>query len=64
MHISGSIGTPTLALIPFAPDWRWEFDAQWYASVSLIKQEREGSWDFVVRSASQLLANKIKDGCN
>src|SRR5260221_10345524 len=32
-HLAGALGRPTWTLIPFRPDWRWQFDREdspWY----------------------------------
>ncbi|MEP6834009.1 MAG: tetratricopeptide repeat-containing glycosyltransferase family protein [Gemmatimonas sp.] len=46
-HIAGALGVPTLLLIPFVPDWRWQLvreDTPWYRSVTIIRQPSAGDW--------------------
>ncbi|MBW1783334.1 MAG: tetratricopeptide repeat protein [Deltaproteobacteria bacterium] len=50
-HLSGAMGKPTFALLPFAPDWRWLMDrddSPWYPSMRLFRQSARGGWDHVV----------------
>lgn len=48
IHIAGSIGAPTLALIPTSPEWRYGLDGDqmlWYSSVKLFRQGIDTSWN-------------------
>lgn len=58
-HLAGSLGVPTWLMLPHAPDWRWmreRADSPWYPSMRLIRQERAGDWDGVVREVADRLA--------
>lgn len=50
-HLAGTLGVPTLLLLPYAPDWRWlldRADSPWYPSLRLIRQRVPGDWSGVV----------------
>lgn len=50
-HIAGALGVPTLLLIPFVPDWRWQLvreDSPWYPSVRILRQPSAGDWSSVI----------------
>lgn len=50
-HVAGALGVPTLVLVPFVPDWRWQLareDSPWYNSVRLIRQPSAGDWGSVI----------------
>jgi tetratricopeptide (TPR) repeat protein len=48
LHLAGSMGKLTYALIPFNPDWRWKLEGEntvWYPSVKLFRQDNYGDWN-------------------
>lgn len=50
-HISGALGVPTKILISKVPDWRWglkEKKTEWYKSVELIRQDKNGDWKSII----------------
>ncbi len=55
-HLSGALGVPTVVMLPFVPDWRWQLarnDSYWYDSVRLVRQPVAGDWKHVVQGVSQ-----------
>lgn len=51
-HLAGALGVPTWVLLCASPDWRWQFErdtSPWYASLRLLRQERPGAWEPVMR---------------
>lgn len=55
-HLSGALGVPTVVMLPFVPDWRWQLarnDSYWYDSVRLVRQPMAGDWKHVVKGVSQ-----------
>ena len=57
-HISGALGVPTKILISKVPDWRWglkEKKTEWYKSVELIRQDKNGDWKSIINC----LANEL-----
>lgn len=49
-HLSGSLGTKTVVMLPHVADWRWfnnRSDSPWYKSVHLCRQRSCGEWDAV-----------------
>ena len=58
VHLAGAVGAPTLALIPFAPEWRYGQTGAampWYDSVELFRQPQPGDWASVLRSVGGAL---------
>lgn len=50
-HLAGALGVPTLLLVPFVPDWRWQLareDSSWYASIRVLRQPSPGDWASVI----------------
>ena len=50
-HISGTLGVPTKVLITTVPDWRWglkEKKTEWYKSVELVRQDKNGDWESII----------------
>lgn len=58
-HMAGALGVPTLLLIPFVPDWRWQLvreDSPWYPSVRVLRQPSPGDWGSVIARAHRELS--------
>lgn len=58
-HLAGALGVPTLLLIPFVPDWRWQLvreDSPWYPSVRVLRQPSPGDWNSVIARAHRELS--------
>ena len=54
-HISGTLGVPTKVLITTVPDWRWglkEKRTEWYKSVELVRQDKNGDWESIINCLS------------
>ena len=50
-HISGTLGVPTKILVSKVPDWRWglkEKKTDWYKSVELLRQDKNGDWESII----------------
>jgi len=50
-HLAGTLGLPTLTLLPQPCDWRWmerREDTPWYPTMRLLRQSRAGDWTDVV----------------
>ena len=46
-HLAGTIGKPTLLLLPQVADWRWGAEGEscdWYPSVRCFRQRSRGDW--------------------
>ena len=63
-HLAGAMGVPTITLLPYHPDPRWQYnrsDTPWYPSMMLIRQKTPGSWDEPI---TQLIAEIEKRVAN
>lgn len=63
LHLAGAMGVPTIALIPFLPDWRWGLDSEdtiWYESVKLFRQRRPGDWEEVFERVAEEISLRIR----
>jgi hypothetical protein len=61
LHLAGTLGVPALALLSFAPDWRWRLgrdDSDWYPSLRLIRQETPGDWQPVIDKVRQEIGER------
>jgi tetratricopeptide (TPR) repeat protein len=58
-HLSGALGKTTWVLVQYVPDFRWllgRSDSPWYPSVTLIRQQVDGTWASVLeRLQTELL---------
>ncbi len=58
VHLAGALALPTVALLPFAADWRWftdRDDSPWYPTVRLLRQPGPGEWQPVIQTLHQVL---------
>src|SRR6185503_16263615 len=59
VHLAGALGRPTLALAPYAPEWRYGHSGDrmlWYPSVRVMRQPAFGDWDSLLASLRSALA--------
>ena len=59
VHLAGALGRPVWTLLPFTPDWRWQFDradSPWYPSMRVFRQETAGDWPGVIARVTSALA--------
>ncbi|MGC6453757.1 MAG: tetratricopeptide repeat protein [Candidatus Puniceispirillaceae bacterium] len=73
-HLAGALGTDTLLLLPFTPDWRWGLGSDtshWYPAARLVRQAAAGDWDGVLArvaddlrqlASGQLASSQRRDG--
>ncbi|UFN49312.1 tetratricopeptide repeat protein [Roseomonas sp. OT10] len=60
VHLAGAMGKPVLMLDRYDSCWRWltgREDSPWYPTLRIIRQERFGDWQPVVRRAAAILAD-------
>ncbi|RYI99449.1 MAG: hypothetical protein EON47_16760, partial [Acetobacteraceae bacterium] len=60
LHLAGALGVKFLALLPFAPDWRWlpgRDDTPWYPSGRLLRQSAPGDWSGPIAALAAALAD-------
>lgn len=58
LHLSGAMGKPTWALLPYACEWRWMLnrqDSPWYPTMKLFRQSRWCDWDSVFQCVTEQL---------
>ena len=63
-HLGGTLGVPTLLLLPEHPDWRWmrdRADTPWYPSVTLLRQRRPGEWAPLIDAVRTRLIDMVVD---
>jgi len=57
LHLAGSLGTRTLALLPRESNWRWQWDSRstyWYPTVELLRQDNAGDWSVPLEGLKSL----------
>jgi len=62
MHLVGAMGKPSILLLPWNPDWRWELEGSftiWYGNMHIIRQKTKGDWEPVFDEAKQILENYL-----
>ena len=58
VHLAGALGKPTINLLPFAADWRWQCnreDSPWYPTMRLLRQSFRNDWSTVILRLQTLL---------
>jgi ADP-heptose:LPS heptosyltransferase len=51
VHVCGAVGARCLAMVPFAPEWRYGQSGEsmpWYGSVKILRQAEAGVWEPVL----------------
>ncbi len=59
LHLAGSMGKRTWAMLTHVPDWRWKIGEErtpWYSSLLLLSQKNPGSWEDVIQDVNETLA--------
>jgi hypothetical protein len=54
IHLAGALGKPAWLLLPRRYEWRWSLDGEsnnWYHSVCVLRQTRNGDWDYPLQEA-------------
>jgi len=60
-HVTGAIGKPIWCMLTQDADWRWGIkgeDTNWYPSMRLIRQKKQGDWEEVIARVSRELEAK------
>lgn len=61
-HLAGAIGLPTLVLLDYSPDFRWQSSndtTPWYKSWKIFRQVERGDWKVAIEECGQYLDNFI-----
>jgi len=51
VHLTGALGRPAWAMVPYCPEWRYGFAGEsmhWYPSVRVFRQPSLGEWEPVI----------------
>lgn len=56
LHLAGSLARPTIGLLSFNRDGRWDCNINWYPNTTYISQTTPGDWETV----SQALETQVK----
>jgi Flp pilus assembly protein TadD len=62
-HVAGSLGVPTVLLLPYLPDWRWGLASKrtpWYPSFTLLRQPRFGDWAGAVEALKEEIRGRAR----
>lgn len=60
LHLAGSMGKSTWALLPWNCDWRWGTgeETMWYPSVRIFRQPSKGDWHSVFSNIKKEIYNE------
>ena len=62
-YLAGSLGKEVWLLLPFAADWRLDFDLQgitWYPTVRIYRKPSAGDWLSVLDRVRSDLCDRLK----
>lgn len=62
-HLAGTLGVPTLILLPFVAEWRWMLDREdtpWYPSARLVRQRQADDWADVIDRVCGIVTSCIE----
>ncbi len=66
VHMAGSLGLPTVVLLPPLPDWRWLHDGDtttWYPTMRLIRAAKNREWGTAVAFAAEIISQEASRKC-
>lgn len=61
-HLAGTLGVPTLMLLPLITDWRWQMKTPTtplYPSMRIYRQTKLGDWDPVIEEVKEALKSWV-----
>jgi len=61
-HTAGALGKPVFVLLPTATTWRYGLSGDsipWYRSMTIIRQQKHGSWSEEIERAASSLVNLL-----
>lgn len=64
VHLAGSLGVKTYAILPLFPGWRWldnGSECLWYRSVKLMRQSQAGEWKSVLTEIETELNHSFRE---
>jgi hypothetical protein len=65
LHLAGSLGRPSIALLKSVPDWRWMMertDTPWYPSMQLVRQLGGEDYGPVIGRAVDVASRRFTSG--
>ena len=63
-HLAGGLGVPVWVAVPFAPDWRWQYDREdcpWYPTLRLFRQTIFDDWSAVFEHLTAELRRAVDE---
>lgn len=61
-HLAGAIGSRTMLMLPWWPDWRWGLDVEtniWYQNLTSIRQAQHRDWSHALQRLRKEIHNEI-----
>jgi hypothetical protein len=62
VHVAGTLGVPTICMVPSSPEWRWGLRggvSVWYPSVQMLRRRDVYAWTEVLGRAKDQLARML-----
>jgi ADP-heptose:LPS heptosyltransferase len=63
-HLAGALNRPVWTMLSWAPDWRWQLEAErtpWYPSMRLFRQAAPGDWASVIEKVGGELRKIVRN---
>jgi tetratricopeptide (TPR) repeat protein len=62
VHLAGAMGKPTMTILPYDSDWRWQQhrdDSPWYPTMRLYRQTCRDQWSDVIERIADTLEKTV-----
>lgn len=67
LHLAGTLGVPTIGLIPTAPEWRWGLSGDstpWYPGMQLVRRKHTADWVMAINETRHRIDQMFQGGRN